>query len=294
MKRLAALGAVVAGTLALSSPALALEAAPTLAEEAGDKSSLNYQHIHESCGQVDFKLEKEASEWTLTIKEDGQVVKVVKRTVEANTELVTIGFRASDDKPHQITAESKSNESEATFDTTYTWIDCGGLPEGREGKEGQAGPPGPTGPTGATGSTGVTGATGPQGPPGEGLPGLPGPPGPPGPPGEGLPGPPGPPGPTGATGPTGLGCEPAVALTLLECRGPTGPTGPSGTTGATGPSTIGPAGAAAVGKAGATGATGPTGPRGPRGLRGIKGSCICPIHHTLKREGPPPTEPGRG
>ena len=228
MKLLATLAAAAAASIAFAAPAQAVEVA-AVAEESGDHSSLNYGHIHQSCGQIDFKLTGEATAWTLTIKEDGSTAKIVKRFTERDPELVTVGFRASDNKAHTVTAES--TDGRATFDQTYTWIDCGPV-EGREGREGREGKAGATGPTGATG---------PQGPPGAGAPGA-----------------------TGATGPTGPG-------------------GAGGATGATGP----------TGASGHTGATGATGPRGPRG---VKGSCVCPVHHTVtpRREGPPPTERGRG
>lgn len=132
-------------------------AAPGVAlavEDPGDNSSLNYGRIHMSCGGVDFKLTGEAETWTLTVKEDGKVVKVVKRTAEANAELVTIGLRASSDAPHAITAESTDGRS--TFSQTYTWIGCGP-------SEGRAGSNGATGATGPTGPQGVTGARGPKG-----------------------------------------------------------------------------------------------------------------------------------
>jgi hypothetical protein len=162
-------------------------AAPALAEEGGDHNSLNYGHIHLSCGQVDFKLTGEAEEWTLTIREDGQVVKTVTRTLESNVVLLSIGFRASSDAPHTITAES--TDGKATFDQTYIWINCGPT-------EGVTGPTGPTGSRGATGSTGASGASGATGP--QGVTGATGPPGAAG--AKGATGAQGPPGLRGLTG----------------------------------------------------------------------------------------------
>ncbi len=213
------------GGLALTALALLLFAAPagawsTPAKEPGDHSSLNYGHIHESCGQIDYKLTGKSQAWTLTIKEDGQTVKTVKRTTESNPELVTVGFRASSDAPHKIVAESNDG-GKNSFDQAYIWIDCGPV-EGKEGPPGERGTTGATGPAGpegqqgprgqgcnvdeveiaCTGPAGPTGPTGPQGP--EGARGVTGAAGPAGGPGlQGV---------SGASGPALRGSTPAKAV----------------------------------------------------------------------------------
>ena len=202
-----------------------------------------------SCGEVDAQVSGETTPWAYEIIQDEETTLVEGEVLIEKTGRLSIGFRATDNKPHYISVHIYNNnpnkDGQAHDDATV--VNCG-PEEGKEGKEGKQGATGPTGPkgekgaTGAEGATGVTGPTGPEGPEGE----------------VGLP---------------GQGCfnvnEDAKFQAIVNpvCVGPTGEKGETG-----------------AGTTGATGATGPEGPQGPPGATGVTGATGPQgIELTLKR-----------
>ena len=204
-----------------------------------------------SCGEVDVTLTAQSGPWGWVIALDGTtLVSGTSPSPTSGTKSLTIGWRATNDAEHLITASigNAVNMSDGAVSASSYAAKCGPV----QGVTGPAGPQGPTGQTGATGqagATGQTGATGPQGPSGQ----------------TGITGPQGPTGQIGITGPQGPGGQ-------IGATGPQGPTGQTGTTGPQGPK----------GVQGPVGATGAKGAKGARGAQGPVGKCRCGKSHKPK------------